>query len=60
MVVTCTTVGPVGLMLCGVSTQVQSSGLVAVWNLALAVSVPFMEYMGAVYTFKYTYDCLLC
>ena len=48
----------------GVSTQLQSSGLVAhenstFRNLALAVSRPFMAYMGALFDFKCTCDSTL-
>ena len=52
------------LMLFGVSTQLQSSGLVAhenstFRNLALAVSGPFMVKMGALFDFKCTRDSTL-
>ena len=48
----------------GVSTQLQSSGLVAhensaFRNLALAVSGPFMAKMGALFDFKCTCDSTL-
>ena len=51
-------------MLFGVSTQLQSSGLVAhenstFRNLALAVSGPFMVKMGALFDFKCTCDSTL-